>query len=173
MEKRIIGGVILIVGAASVLWTAVGHFTGADWVGEWPIIGAMFEAILKVCGAIETIFGVMGLLGGVFAILGRNWTISIVGAVLTILGWGAYDLGAILGLVALIILALSRQEFAGEQKTVQQGAMAPQYAPPMYTYPPQQTPPPPQYMGQQYPPQQPPQQQYPPQQPPQQPPQGQ
>jgi len=171
MEMRIIAGILLVVGAAAIIGQSAYTFVVGTAVSVVPIIGGAMASIVYVCAAIILVFGIIALLGGIFAITGKSWTLALVGSVLALISGGFYWIGSIMGLVALILIAISRHEFPGEQKAPVPTPYPPGYAPPGYAppgYPPQpwaQPPPyPPQPYGQPPYPQAPP-----PQQPPAQP----
>ena len=68
------------------------------------------ENIVRVCGAIEIVFGFVAILGGMFAIQRKHFGLAVTGSVLGMLGFG-FTLGALLGLIGLILVAISRREF--------------------------------------------------------------
>jgi hypothetical protein len=172
MEMRIIAGILLVVGAASIIGQSAYTFVVGTAVSVVPIIGDAMASIVYVCAAIVLVFGIIALLGGIFAITGKSWTIALVGSVLALISGGYYWIGSIMGLAALILIAISRDEFPGERKAPVPTPYPPGYAPPGYPPQPWAQPPPypPQPYGQPPYPQAPPPQTPPPQQPPQQPP---
>jgi hypothetical protein len=163
MEKRLIGGVFLLLSAIMGFALAAFFIIGMDWVNQFDPTGFV-EDFLVVCGVMFAVFAILTLLGAVMAITGKSYGIAIVGGIFGLLTIGPYGLASIFGLIGLILVLMSKEEFEGE---------APAYPPPG-AYPP-----PAPYPPQQYPVQQPPPGQYPPQQPPpgqypqQQPPPGQ
>lgn len=172
MEMRLIAGILLLVGAAAIIGNAAQTFVVGTAASAVPIVGDALANIVYVCAAIGLIFGIIALLGGVFAITGKNWTIAMVGSVFALISGGFFWIGSIMGLVSLILLIVARSEFPGEQKAPVPTPYPPGYAPP--GYPPQPYAQPPPYPPQPYgqppysqppPPQSPP----PPQQPPSQP----
>ena len=56
------------------------------------------------CGAVLLILGVIALLGGIFAIQKKHWAIALIGGIIVI--------PTILGLVGLILIAVSREAFS-------------------------------------------------------------
>ncbi len=69
------------------------------------------ENILQVCGSIEVIFGLVAIMGGVFAVQRKHFGLAIVGAVLGMLSLG-FTFGGIFGFIGLILVAVSRKEFS-------------------------------------------------------------
>jgi len=71
----------------------------------------MLEDILKVCGAIWLIFGLIALMGGVFGIMRKHFALVILGGVFGLLCLGPYMLASLLALVGLILVAVARKDF--------------------------------------------------------------
>jgi hypothetical protein len=65
----------------------------------------MASGILAACGAIMLLLGLIGLLGGIFAIQRKHFGIAVLGGVLALPGW------FIPALVGLILVAVSKDEF--------------------------------------------------------------
>jgi len=85
-----------------------------------PIVGV-------TCGSIMVVFSVIAIIGGICAILKRLFAMAIVGAVFAMLNLFTFGAGFIMGLIALILIAIGKDSF------VPIGGYAPQ--PPIY-YPP-------------------------------------
>lgn len=101
----LIGGALMIVAAAIELYYGallVGASTAADIL---PIAGDWVEDILVVCGALAIIFGIITLMGGVFAIMRKHFGLAVLGGIFSLLGW------FIPGLIGLILVAISKDEF--------------------------------------------------------------
>lgn len=92
--SMIFGALILIIGTALV-----------------PLGGGVGAAV-AVCGSIPLIFGIIAILGGIMALQRRSWGLALTGAILCMISIGFYGLSFILGLVAIILIAISREEFA-------------------------------------------------------------
>src|SRR3989304_5163786 len=69
-------------------------------------------AIIVVCGAIGIIFGLIALIGGVMALQRKKWSLALIGSILGLftIGFVVFE-ASILSLVALILLAISKNEF--------------------------------------------------------------
>lgn len=150
MEKRIIGGVFILLSAVIGMATGALFIVGADFASDFDPTGVA-EDILTVCGAIFIVFAIIALVGAIMAFTGKSWGLALVGGIFGLFCIGPYGLASIFGLIGLIMVAISKDEFEGQAPP--QGMY-----PPPAGYPPQQ----PGY----YPPQQPPPGQYPVQQPP-------
>ena len=92
----LIAGILNVI--AGIVVAAVGSFIG-------PMVGWMgFGAI----GAPLIIIGIISIVGGVFAIQRRTWGMALAGAICALFPPPII----ILGILAIIFLALSRKEFA-------------------------------------------------------------
>lgn len=100
MEGIIMGGILAALGG-----------TFAASMGGLPG-GEEFGVLFVVCGIIFMIFGILALIGGIMSATRKNWTIALVGSI-----FGLFCLGliffeaSILSLVALILIAISKDEF--------------------------------------------------------------
>jgi len=109
------GGALVII--AGILALANGFLYLAITSSDLPgitlpqgITPQDFESIMRVCGAIEIIFGIVAILGGIFAVQRKHFGLSILGSVMGMLGLG-FTFGGLLGLIGLILVAISRKEF--------------------------------------------------------------
>lgn len=113
----ILGGIFLVI-------------AGIDGIATWGFVaflgslvsGGMFGfigGIIMACGAIEMIFGIICLLGGVMAIMRRMWALGIIGGILGLflVGSGSLVMGiifpeaSVFALIGLILVAISHKEF--------------------------------------------------------------
>lgn len=103
--KPVAGGILIIIGALagifSGLWIA---FLGGAIETMVPIAG--LGELLIICGVIWLIFGIIGLLGGIFAIKRTHFGLAIVGGIFSLLAGFI-----IFGLIGLILVAISKNEF--------------------------------------------------------------
>lgn len=81
----------------------------------YSVIGSTFAVLpgsgsLCLCGSVDALFGALSILGGISALKRSNWALALFGAILGMLGIGLL-IGALLGLIALILIAMSRNEF--------------------------------------------------------------
>jgi ribosomal protein L40E len=65
---------------------------------------------LCFCGALSLVFGLAGFAGGVFAVQRKGFGLALTGAILGMLSIG-FVIGAVLGLVGMILIAVSKEEF--------------------------------------------------------------
>ncbi len=111
MEKPLLpfaGGVLIIVASILLFYTVLISRSGSEdgrvsWylttVYAWPV---WFQLLMAISG-------VMGLIGGISALLRRSQVIALIGAALSTLG-----IGAPLGLIGLLLVAVSEHQFASE-----------------------------------------------------------
>ncbi len=66
--------------------------------------------MLNTCGIIGVLFGVIAIIGGTIAFTRKHYMLAMVGAVFAIIGLG-FLVGSVLGLIGIILLAMSKQEF--------------------------------------------------------------
>ena len=109
------GGVLVIIAGILALANGILYlaFTTSDLTGISlpPEISLQdIESIVRACGAIEIIFGVVAILGGIFAVQRKHFGLALLGSVLGMLGLG-FTFGGLLGLIGLILVAISRKEF--------------------------------------------------------------
>jgi hypothetical protein len=161
MEKRILAAIFLILSFIFALAGAAGLLFAGEEASSLPMMGETFETILYICGAIELIFGLLALLGAIMCFKGTGWGIALVGGIFGLLSIGMFGAGSLFGLLGLIFVAISKDEFNGGAAPV--AAPPPAYGAPPPGYPPAQQPP------MEQPPAQPPMEQ-PPAQPPAEPP---
>jgi hypothetical protein len=79
--------------------------------GNLPNVPVDFTGMLMTCGFLAFLFGIIAILGSWLSVTRRSSAMSMTAAALGMIGIGPFYAGAILGFVALIILALSREEF--------------------------------------------------------------
>jgi len=104
-----IGGILIIVGGALTMLTGISLIASGGFLDSMAIVDFegmdMIEGILAACGAIFLILGLIGVLGGVFALLRKHFGLAILGGVFALIGW------FLPALVGLILVAVSRDEF--------------------------------------------------------------
>ncbi len=70
---------------------------------------AIIEGFLVICGALIIIFSIFAMIGAVHAFRRKSWKIALLGSIL-----GLFTIfGTLFALIALLIIALSRDEFNG------------------------------------------------------------
>jgi hypothetical protein len=105
--KPVVGGVLIVIGAlVGIVSGAILMWGGAMFLSI-PMVGDAMGGILATCGIILLIFGIIGLLGGIFAMMRRLWGLAILGGIFALIS-GYF----ILGLIGLILVAISKKEFS-------------------------------------------------------------
>ena len=90
----IIAGVIQVIGGTVV--AALGGFAGGFFGMGW----------LAAIGGPLIVFGVVAIVGGVYALRRRVWGLALAGSICALVGpW------AVLGILAIIFVALGKNEF--------------------------------------------------------------
>jgi len=98
----IIGGVLIIIGAIIEL------YVGAVLIGggtAFMDVSFGLSGILTVCGAILVVFGLIGVLGAIFAFQRKHFGLAILGGVLSLPG------AFVPALIGLILVGISKDEF--------------------------------------------------------------
>ena len=96
----IIGGILIILPALGYLWTGAVLATGGSALFD---VTFGVSGVLTLCGAILLILGIIALLGGIFAIMRKYWGLALLG--------GIFVIPSILGLIGMILVAVSHKDF--------------------------------------------------------------
>lgn len=75
-----------------------------------PIEFEQLRGLVDTCSVIIMLLGVIAIIGGSFAISRKNFTVSLIGAIMGLMTF-SFVVGAILGLVGVILIAVSHDEF--------------------------------------------------------------
>ena len=105
----LIGGILILIGGLLTLLTGVGLVASVgafDAVMLFDVQGVeMLEDILTVSGLILLTLGLVGVLGGIVAIMRTHFGLPILGGIFALLGW------FIPALIGLILVGMSKDEF--------------------------------------------------------------
>ena len=71
--------------------------------------------LIYVC-ALQIIFSIIEIIGGIFAIKRQKWGIALIGAILGSLGLLPFYISTIIGIIALVLLSFSKDLFANKEK---------------------------------------------------------
>lgn len=99
-----IGGIFSILAGVTAVGQGLFYLAGAAFI---TLGGTGF---LCLCGGLDVLFGLIAVLGGICALKRESFTMAIIGAVLGMLGLGLL-IGFLFGLLALIFIAVSKEEF--------------------------------------------------------------
>jgi len=118
-SKPVIGGALVILAGILALSMGVLYIVlepsdletwGYSPVSEADMSLSEVADILGMCGIIEIVIGLVAIAGGAFALMRRNFGLAIAGAVVGMIGVG-FLVGGLLGLIGLVLIAISRSEF--------------------------------------------------------------
>lgn len=90
-----------VVGGVLILLVGIGYLVGGGVLVAGSSMFLFGGGVL--CGAVVLVLGIVAILGGIFAIERKNFAIALIGGIFTV--------PSILGLVGLILLAVSKDEF--------------------------------------------------------------
>lgn len=115
-KLAVAGGVLVLVGGVLAIITS---FVGlilfslfyGDYYGGFYYYPYGFWMFQVICGVVGMAFGAIAIIGGYFAIKRRNFAMAVVGAVFCLLSVGPVGISSILGLIGLILIAVSSHEF--------------------------------------------------------------
>jgi len=113
-------GILLIIAGiiALITWVVAGFILGTVGLGLSMVPGAEGAAtILIVCGVIGVILAILTLLGGISALQKKSWNFALAASIIGLFTIGFYFISSILSLIALILIAISKQEFYGEDSS--------------------------------------------------------
>ena len=105
-----VAGVLLVVVGVIAVGTGIIYLMGSSVIAS--LGGVDVSGLLCFCGAIEMLLGIGAMAGGIFSIKREKFTLCILGAVVGLFSLGPVFIGSILSLIALILIAVSRDEFA-------------------------------------------------------------
>jgi len=101
----VLGGVMAILAGVLALGQGIIYATAASAVSYLPGSGS-----ICFCGGLDALFGLGSIAGGIMAIRRSSFALALAGAIVGMLGLGLL-IGGLFGLIALICIAVSRQEF--------------------------------------------------------------
>lgn len=101
----VIGGILAVIAGILALGQGLLYVAGASAISYVSGSG-----VICLCGAIDVMFGLGSIAGGVFALKREHYMLAVVGAAVGMLGLGLV-IGFILGLIALVLIASAKSEF--------------------------------------------------------------
>lgn len=107
-QRPAIAALLMVGGGISELILAVRDLTMHVPATDLPID---LSGLVTFCGALELILGLIVIAGGLVAFRKGSFTLILVAAIAGMLGVGPFYVGFIMSLIALILVALSRDEF--------------------------------------------------------------
>jgi len=113
--KPIVGGILVIIAGLLAIGNGALYIVLSESdLGDIPGYDMSMqdiEEILNTCGAVMIVFGLIAIVGGVFGVTRKHFGLALVGSIFALISIG-FVLGSVLGLVGLILIALSRSEFS-------------------------------------------------------------
>ena len=108
--KPKVGGILsIILGALNIILGIVGFFSAAErgvielsYLGQDEGISIVFIVLF----AFMVIAGIVAIIGGIYALRRKVWGMALAGAILACISYTG-----LLGIPALVFIALSRKEF--------------------------------------------------------------
>jgi len=102
----------MIAGILTILTGVLAIGQGAFYLLAGSIAATMDVpgGAITCCGMLDILFGLAALFGGYCSIQKSKWIFAIVGAILAMLSF-AFLVGFVLGLIAVILVAISKAEF--------------------------------------------------------------
>ncbi len=116
----IIGGILILI--SGIVGLAIGGiFLAIDVnsLGDFGLsnIGDQVNNILKVCGAIFIILGILALIGGIFGAMRKHWGLAIVGGVMGLIACAPFAFAGylailpVLPLIGIILVGIAKKDF--------------------------------------------------------------
>ena len=108
------GGILLLIAGiiALIFWGIIAAALDIVGFGLSQVPGAeMIAGLLIICGVIGIILSLITLLGGIMALQRKKWGFALAGSIIGLLTLGPMFICSILSLIALILIAISKQEF--------------------------------------------------------------
>jgi hypothetical protein len=101
--KPVLGGLFILLGSLAYLFMGALYVTAGEIAVGVPGMEEYITDILLICGVILMLLGIISLLGGILAMVRKAWGIGLLAGILT--------LPTLLGLIGLILVAISKDEF--------------------------------------------------------------
>ncbi len=105
----LVGGILIVVGGVLALLAGIGLVASVGAFDSLMIVDVegvdMLEDLFTACGILFIIFGLIGVLGGVFAIMRKHFGLAILGGIFALFGW------FLPALIGLILVGMSKEEF--------------------------------------------------------------
>jgi hypothetical protein len=112
-ERAGYAGLLILISGFLALITGLSMIVYPDPFINWysqVFINLTSDAIM-IWGAIMLVFSLIAIIGGVRATRRRSWAIATVGGFLGFIASGGFFLGTIFGLIGLMLVVISKDEF--------------------------------------------------------------
>lgn len=120
-KSQIAGILTIIAGGFGILWLVgawVGIYTGmymfsTPYYGDLPReFFTMMNAMYLSYGIFGAVLGILGIIGGIFALKSRHWGWALAGAIAGVITFFPT------GVAAIILLSMGRAEFSSSKQVV-------------------------------------------------------
>ena len=103
----LVAGILIIISAATKLVAAIGIGIFLSFINVWPhfAFGVPESAMLISIMVPYLILGIVAITGGIYSLRRKVWGMALAGSI------AAFLPSSVLGLVAIIFVALSKKEF--------------------------------------------------------------
>lgn len=113
----LVSGLIWVVEAVMIILAVTStvnwglSWIPVDFVGLLGTLAGIVTTIIVAFAAIGLIFAIIAIIGGIFATQRKHAGLAIIGSIFCLFAVGPFGIASILALVALIMLAVSHDEF--------------------------------------------------------------
>ena len=107
-QKPSIAAVLMVGAGISELVMAARNLTMQAPVTDLPID---LSGLLLLCGMFELVLGTIVIAGAYVAFKRRSFTLTVIATIAGMLAVGPFAIGLLMSLIALVLVALSRDEF--------------------------------------------------------------
>jgi len=113
-KMHMVAGILTVIAAVLKLFGVFGLIIALLAVGNNPVIHSAFEeagvfmnipTLMLVIAITLGVFGILGMVGGIYALQGKRWTLALAGSIAAALPF------SILGIAAFVVTVLTRDEF--------------------------------------------------------------
>lgn len=112
LATRSSGGLLIAGGVFAILAGLAAFGQGILYTSVSSIAASYVPTgSLCLCGGLDILFGLASIAAGVLAFRRSNFGLALFGSILGMIGFG-FILGSVLGLIAVILIALSRSDFS-------------------------------------------------------------
>jgi len=101
------GGALVLIGGILSLMVGIYDLAAGAAMSAIPVFG---EAMM-ICASVQILFAILGVIGGICAIQRKAWGMALVGSIFCMLSIGFFGISFILGLIGLILIAISKEDF--------------------------------------------------------------
>ncbi len=105
-----VAGLLLVIGGALDILNGIVAFNREIPTND---LGIDISGYVACCATLSIIFGLGAILGGWLSFIKKYFYAVLVGAIMGMLGFGYYGLGALVCFIALIVVVISKDDYSG------------------------------------------------------------